>query len=776
MIANVKSTKGVGDNVLEKTIHKGSESIMFSVLQETQYMYPFKSSVREIVSNSLDSISEKKNALKILDGEIEIDSLFIEKEGEEFKDSKFNADYYDVKWLSQNNKVIIRYIENDTETRDRIQFIDHGVGLGGDRLVNYFSLGFSSKRLSKSQLGSFGLGAKSLLATGVDKYSMTTRYNGKEFSFDIFKDHVVSSTPKFNEDGTENPVEKFYNDFECHYKPTKKMNSVLVEAEVKKHRRQDYVSAVESQLGFIPNIDFLFSDKLFSIVDSKREFANNVVFRADKVLVGDADYYARPQILLKPGDDSDVMINYGPINFDELEMKRYTGNVSFIMNINEVDVTPSRESVIWNTKTRNAIKSMFIEAQKVISDTIKERLKGATCLSDHYAMLEEFKAKNSVAGLSELYKVIDSSDIDVKYKTFNLEEASKEFDKNTSFAMTTTAQQRYAANYQDTDYKSNMSKKYLSFLSPKHNKFTSTFVYIGKTRYKNIAGYMKDEFSVRFANYDNTDINVIYIGEEYIAPFLKSIGITTEQIKNKTLDEDLIRQYADNAYEKLSFERAIIAEVLLGVARGMNVLFREDIDSSKMTALTVKQEQEEGNRWLSAKERALKEGKVSCKRWYGNYRYVQYHSEETITDAMATGDTVVLFRNSDTVAELTSDTYYAEVPKDYIVLGCSADVYKRFVKIDGVMLLTDVLYDIEFGDISLTTFARNINCTLYKLPAISTDMPPYADVKIDVREFKADRRNEARSKKMDTLRLEARAERFGEMPPLEVTKINNNNK
>jgi hypothetical protein len=34
------------------------------------------------------------------------------------------------------------------------------------------------------------------------------------------------------------------------------------------------------------------------------------------------------------------MISYGTINFEELEMKKYTGNVSFI-NINEVDVTPS---------------------------------------------------------------------------------------------------------------------------------------------------------------------------------------------------------------------------------------------------------------------------------------------------------------------------------------------------------------------------------------------------------------------------------------------------
>jgi hypothetical protein len=54
----------------------------------------------------------------------------------------------------------------------------------------------------------------------------------------------------------------------------------------------------------------------------------NVLFSNDKLLVGESDY--SPQILLKPGDDSNIMISYGTINFEELEMKKYTGNVSFL--------------------------------------------------------------------------------------------------------------------------------------------------------------------------------------------------------------------------------------------------------------------------------------------------------------------------------------------------------------------------------------------------------------------------------------------------------------
>ena len=309
MIANVKSTEGVGNSVLKKVIHKGSESIMFSVLQETQYVYPFKSSVREIVSNCLDSVTERNNSLKIINGTLNVEDLYIVKEGTEFSGSSFNADYYDPAWLSDNDMVTILYIENDTENRDRIKFIDNGVGLGGSRLINYFSLGYSSKRLSKNQLGSFGLGAKSLLATGIDYYTVASRYNGREYAFNIYKDHVVSAIPKFNEDGSTNNVEVFFegeeNEYSVFYKDTILKNGVTIETEVKRHRKFDFISSIENQLGFIPNIELLIADANMEYIEpNKRNIATNVLFSTNNLLVGESDYYAVPQILLKPGEDS----------------------------------------------------------------------------------------------------------------------------------------------------------------------------------------------------------------------------------------------------------------------------------------------------------------------------------------------------------------------------------------------------------------------------------------------------------------------------------------
>jgi hypothetical protein len=57
---------------------------MFSVLQETQYVYQFKSSVREIVSNCLDSVTERNNSRKIENGELLAQICTLYKEGTEF--------------------------------------------------------------------------------------------------------------------------------------------------------------------------------------------------------------------------------------------------------------------------------------------------------------------------------------------------------------------------------------------------------------------------------------------------------------------------------------------------------------------------------------------------------------------------------------------------------------------------------------------------------------------------------------------------------------------
>jgi hypothetical protein len=92
MIPNIKSSEGIGDGVLKK-LYMRAQSLSCSACFRKPVRIPFKSSVREIVSNCLDSVTERNNSRKIINGELLASDLYIIKEGTEFSGSGFNADY-----------------------------------------------------------------------------------------------------------------------------------------------------------------------------------------------------------------------------------------------------------------------------------------------------------------------------------------------------------------------------------------------------------------------------------------------------------------------------------------------------------------------------------------------------------------------------------------------------------------------------------------------------------------------------------------------------------
>jgi hypothetical protein len=74
----------------------------------------------------------------------------------------------------------------------------------------------------------------------------------------VYKDHVVSAIAKFEDDIVK--VEIFFegldNEYSVYYRKQKNL-IVIIETEVKRHRRMDFISSIENQLGFIPNIELL---------------------------------------------------------------------------------------------------------------------------------------------------------------------------------------------------------------------------------------------------------------------------------------------------------------------------------------------------------------------------------------------------------------------------------------------------------------------------------------------------------------------------------------
>lgn len=140
-----------------KKINGAAVGLMYDILQQHQYQFPIKSTIREIVSNGLDSITEKKIALAILSGSSKVEDFYIERDEEIYADSKFDPAYYNKQFLSPNDNVEVTYYDGGDLEKDRIIIQDFGVGLGGKRLEGYFDLGFSSKRLNTKVLGKFGI-------------------------------------------------------------------------------------------------------------------------------------------------------------------------------------------------------------------------------------------------------------------------------------------------------------------------------------------------------------------------------------------------------------------------------------------------------------------------------------------------------------------------------------------------------------------------------------------------------------------------------------------
>jgi D-arabinose 1-dehydrogenase-like Zn-dependent alcohol dehydrogenase len=62
--------------------------------------------------------------------------------------------------------------------------------------------------------------------------------------------------------------------------------------------------------------------------------------------------------------------------------------------------------VIWNTKTREAVKECLSQL-KTVTDLIEDKIKNETNLPDYLALLQT-SGKNTISGI-ELYKIIDVS-------------------------------------------------------------------------------------------------------------------------------------------------------------------------------------------------------------------------------------------------------------------------------------------------------------------------------------------------------------------------------
>lgn len=363
-IVEIQNETGKG---FKKELDSNATALILENLQKFQYKYPIDSTVREVVSNAIDSVREKNIAKAILSGKSKESDFFEEIEGDLYQSSKFNKNYYDLNHLSASDEVIVNYRRG--EDRDTFEIIDHGVGLGEDRLEGFFQLAYSSKRLNKATLGRYGLGAKAPLSTGCESFMVETVYNGKKFKFEVFTHKVDSLISQWHSTKDEkNKYVTFSNGFQCYYEETDETNGVKISIPVKKHNRQKYMNAVEKQLMYLPEI-ILFTEIFEDGYERPINFKARVEFSTDDIIISSNRYYNRPHIVL----NNTV---YGFIDFEELDLEIKYGSVGIKVTPENIDISPSREEVLWTAKTKEEILKKYTAVEATASEYVAKELKG----------------------------------------------------------------------------------------------------------------------------------------------------------------------------------------------------------------------------------------------------------------------------------------------------------------------------------------------------------------------------------------------------------------
>ena len=421
----------------KKKIDEGAKKMVFDILQATQYQKPEESTVRELVSNAVDSQREKEIATEILKRKANPGKYFITRDGDQYKDSNWAPTYYNLDHLDQsNNHVDIVYTEKEgVGFCDEFTVTDYGVGIGESRLEGIVSLGFSTKRNNRAVLGAWGLGAKAALSLRCDYFSIITVHNGKKFAMNCYAYKTDFVIGKFNlATKKKNKFITLSDGTKVYYEEVKHKNFTKVIVPAKRHHRSKFKDAVKSQLLYFKDVRFQYIEEDGDETDI--DFLADVTYNSDNIIISDNRQFSRPHIIIVKGDDAEnrTGVCYGYIDFRELEMEQLYGNVGVkcpvrstmfdektqkeIVLQDGVSVTPSREAVIWDDHTRQFIKSKFNEVLEEANDIISSKLDQEDFLDWLNNCIQVISNVSNDPTLSRMCRLVEASRLKPKFPKF----------------------------------------------------------------------------------------------------------------------------------------------------------------------------------------------------------------------------------------------------------------------------------------------------------------------------------------------------------------------
>jgi len=377
------------DKGVAKRINKGAEKLVFDILQSTQYSTPIPSTVRELVTNACDAQREKEIAIEILTGVKQTSDYYITRDGEQYSDSNFDPSYYSISNLdiARNHVEITYQHSNGIGYCDKLIIKDYGVGIGAKRLEGILELGYSTKRNTSQNFGAFGLGAKVALSTGVDFYTIETVYNGKRFKANCFNYKTDFIIPKFNlTTGQINPSIILSDGSTVYYEDTIDLNWTEVSFGVKSHNSSRFEEAIGEQLNYLDNVKYYVE---MSGHKMEQKIKSDIIYNSKNLIVSTNNYLKKPHIVIVKEEGAETGINYGYVDFRELEMQDLYGPVGLKCPVKQsyideegqeviiqegVEVTPSREKVIWSDSTKAFIQKLIDAAADEVTELVEKEL------------------------------------------------------------------------------------------------------------------------------------------------------------------------------------------------------------------------------------------------------------------------------------------------------------------------------------------------------------------------------------------------------------------
>lgn len=321
------------------TISKDSTSLIFQIFSKNMYSNPIGSIVREITSNCFDSHVEAK----------------------------------------VNAPVVIKKSFDKVTNTHYISFIDYGVGMSPERIKNVFSVMFSStKRADNELIGQFGLGSKVPLAyrrsTGLgeeeydNSYTIITIFAGIQYTYQIYDSNKC---PKISD-----PMIEF----------TKECNGTEVRIPVLEKDIYSFKKEMIRQLYYFENIIFQgFGDD----VDNRD--------RVDETLMNEYQIVRGKSFLFRGSEYSqNVHVCLGkvayPIDYDALGLNSgdYRFPIALRLEIGEIAVTPSRESLNYNEATIKILKKKIEVAKAEIIAMLAKQYENIQTLEDYFKVKNKF--------------------------------------------------------------------------------------------------------------------------------------------------------------------------------------------------------------------------------------------------------------------------------------------------------------------------------------------------------------------------------------------------